>query len=153
MFDSVQQRSQSRLIRYDELAGIVPEANQSLELVWPEHADGKIVIETNAEGFRSRTPTPEVFDGLRVLVLGTPEQFLPRSGSPLDFERKLAAELARDLGVDIEFVPVDYAISVPHRPDAPVRVWTTALASGETWLVNGLHQIANQTLLVLKKAD
>jgi len=44
---------------------------------------------------------------LRVLQLRTPEEYLPRSGSPLDVERKLAADLARDLGLAIEFVPVD----------------------------------------------
>ncbi|MGH0036878.1 MAG: transporter substrate-binding domain-containing protein [Myxococcota bacterium] len=44
---------------------------------------------------------------LRVLVLRTPEEYLPRSGSPLDFERRLASELGRDLGLEVEFVPVD----------------------------------------------
>lgn len=44
---------------------------------------------------------------LRVLVLRTPEQYLPRSGSPLDFERRVATELGRDLGLDVQFVPVD----------------------------------------------
>lgn len=71
-----------------------------------------------------------------------------------DFNRHAQASVRRHFDAraeSIEFVPVHYAVNVPHRPDAPERVWTTELAGGETWLVNGLHQIANQTLLVLKK--
>ena len=44
---------------------------------------------------------------LRVLVTHAEDAYLPRSGSPLDLERGLAAELARDLGLEVEFVTVE----------------------------------------------
>jgi membrane-bound lytic murein transglycosylase F len=44
---------------------------------------------------------------LRILMLRGNRGYLPRSGSPLDHERKLAQALAEDLGLKSEFVPVD----------------------------------------------
>jgi len=43
---------------------------------------------------------------LRILRLGDGETYLPRAGSPLEISRGLAAELARDLGLEPLFVPV-----------------------------------------------
>lgn len=73
-----------------------------------------------------------------------------------DFNRHSQASIRRHFegrAANLEFIPVRYDLELPHRPDDPVRVWTTETTDGETWLINGLHQLANQTLLVLAKAD
>lgn len=51
----------------------------------------------------------------------------------------------------IEFYQCEYDLDLKHDPANPVHVWTRAQAEGSPILINGAWQIANQTLVVLKK--
>lgn len=52
----------------------------------------------------------------------------------------------------ITFQPCTYNnVEIPHRPDNPARVWTFGESNGNTLLMNGAWQIANQTLMTIDK--
>jgi len=51
----------------------------------------------------------------------------------------------------VEFEECRYDVSIPRDPDRPIRVWTLRDEDGNTLLVNGAWQLANQTLLVVRK--
>lgn len=51
----------------------------------------------------------------------------------------------------IEFHDCQYDIEIKHNPDNPARVWTICDSEGNTILINGAWQIANQTLMVIRK--
>ncbi|MGI5862080.1 MAG: transporter substrate-binding domain-containing protein [Myxococcales bacterium] len=55
---------------------------------------------------------------LRVLVTGSEERFLPRQGMPDSYDRELARELGRRLGLDVRFVMVpDHDRLIPALSD------------------------------------
>jgi len=51
----------------------------------------------------------------------------------------------------IEFQECIYDIDLKPDPQNPIRVWTFRNADGNSSLINGAGQIANQTLMVIKK--
>ncbi|MEX2525580.1 MAG: methyltransferase domain-containing protein [Gammaproteobacteria bacterium] len=51
----------------------------------------------------------------------------------------------------IDFQDCTYDIELPHDPAAPIHVWTVKDEQGRTLLINGAWQIANQTLMVIRK--
>jgi len=51
----------------------------------------------------------------------------------------------------VEFTDCTYNLDLPPNPDNPARVWTFRDADGNSILINGAWQIANQTLMVVHK--
>ncbi|MDZ7736291.1 MAG: class I SAM-dependent methyltransferase [Gammaproteobacteria bacterium] len=51
----------------------------------------------------------------------------------------------------IEFTECTYDLDLSPNPDNPARVWTFRDAEGNSILINGAWQIANQTLMVVHK--
>jgi len=71
-----------------------------------------------------------------------------------DFNRHSQARIREQFGsrvTKLEFEPCEYDVEIPHDPDNPVRVWTMRDEEGNTLLINGAWQIANQTLMVIQK--
>lgn len=57
------------------------------------------------------------------------------------------------LGTDVEsveFVDCAYDLDMQPNPENPARVWTFRDAEGNSILINGAWQIANQTLMIIK---
>jgi len=55
----------------------------------------------------SKSPVPEPPAPLRVIVPADPISFLPRSGYPVELDRKIAVGLAEYLGRDLEWIVLD----------------------------------------------
>lgn len=51
----------------------------------------------------------------------------------------------------VEFEPCEYDIELEYDDKNPIHVWTEASPGKSPWLVNGAWQIANQTLMIIKK--
>jgi len=71
-----------------------------------------------------------------------------------DFNRHSQQSIRRMLGgrVDkVEFEECPYDIELAPDPEHVIRVWSLREQTGRTLLINGAWQIANQTLLVIRK--
>jgi len=71
-----------------------------------------------------------------------------------DFNRHSQRRIREQFGAQvqsIEFEPCTYDVEITPDPDNPVRVWTQRDADGNTWLLNGAWQIANQTLMIIQR--
>ena len=51
----------------------------------------------------------------------------------------------------IEFKDCPFNVEIPYDPQNPIRVWTLKNEQGRNLLINGAHQICNQTLLIIRK--
>lgn len=73
-----------------------------------------------------------------------------------DFNRHSQRRL-RDLlyrmGDSVEFEPCGYDVELVPDPANPIRVWSLRDEDGNTWLMNGAWQIANQTLMTVRKGE
>lgn len=65
-------------------------------------------------------------------------------------QRRIRALLA-DSAETVSFEPCGYDLELPPDPEHPVRVWSARDDQGRTWLMNGAWQIANQTLMTVRK--
>jgi len=71
-----------------------------------------------------------------------------------DFNRH-SQQSVRDLLAEkvqsIEFIECPFSVEIPPDPKNPIRVWTLKNEQGRNLLINGAHQICNQTLLTIRK--
>lgn len=73
-----------------------------------------------------------------------------------DFNRHSQKHIRELLAGEVEtlaFESCRYDLELPADPVHPIRVWSVRDANGETWLLNGAWQIANQTLMIAKKRE
>lgn len=71
-----------------------------------------------------------------------------------DFNRHSQRRIREHLGesvASIEFEECRYDMELPRDPEHPIRVWTVRDEQGRTLLLNGAWQIANQTLMIVRR--
>jgi SAM-dependent methyltransferase len=71
-----------------------------------------------------------------------------------DFNRHSQESIRRLFGGEvqsIDFEECPFEIDIPRDLQNPIRVWTLDTADGKKILINGAHQICNQTLMIVKK--
>jgi hypothetical protein len=82
---------------FDPLAHVVNRSALELEIAWPEHPRGRLVLRTNDRGLREDAAVPPEKTGARILVTGDSHTY-GLVWNDESFANRLEAELRRDEG-------------------------------------------------------